>query len=141
MPSSFGKLLGHDVELQQASEPTDIIWENRHFKERTRTVKRLIVYTIIVITLAMSGSIIFVLSSTANGLKFKYPKTDCKQTAIEHGVLYKKVTQADIDKFKPTMGINSLERDAFNEFITQDRLEQIGHKTFYTEALQCFCKF
>jgi len=36
LPPSFGRLLGGEIELQPASEPTDIIWENRHFKPAQR---------------------------------------------------------------------------------------------------------
>ena len=32
----YDKFLGDDIELQEASEPTDIIWENRSFSPETR---------------------------------------------------------------------------------------------------------
>jgi hypothetical protein len=77
LPASFGKLLNKEIEIQPASEPTDIIWENRHFTPMTRRWKRLVVYTIIVIMLTISGFVIYACSFNSTALKTKYPKTNC----------------------------------------------------------------
>lgn len=66
------------LDIQEASEPTDIIWENRFYSENTRNFRRVIVWTIIGIMLAMSGAIIFFMTNYSLKLKFKYPKVDCE---------------------------------------------------------------
>jgi hypothetical protein len=77
----YDKFLGSEIELQEASEPTDIIWENRSFTPRERTIKRVVVYTIIGVMLTVSGALIYTCSSISTGLKTKYPNVDCKQFA------------------------------------------------------------
>lgn len=79
-------LLKQDIEIQEASEPTDIIWENRHFTPTDRNIKRAIVYTIISIALAISAVIIYVMTKRSLELKFKYPKTDCSVFDAQYGV-------------------------------------------------------
>jgi hypothetical protein len=55
----YDQFLGGTVEIEDASEPTDIIWENRAFTPVTRNIRRVIVYLIIVLMLCCSGLIIF----------------------------------------------------------------------------------
>ena len=50
----------HDIEIQPASEPSDIIWENRHFTPFDRKKKELVVYTIITLMLFISFIIIVI---------------------------------------------------------------------------------
>jgi len=59
------------------SEPTDIIWENRAITNKTRVIRRSIVYLVILGMLFISGYAIFTLSITSLGLKLKYPPKDC----------------------------------------------------------------
>lgn len=70
-------LLNSEVEIQEASEPTDIIWENRAFTPRQRSFKRCIVYFLILVMLTISAVIIFFCTLAANAKKFRYPKVDC----------------------------------------------------------------
>jgi hypothetical protein len=72
--------------LQEASEPTDIIWENRHFTAKQRFHKRLIVYAIIIFMLSISGVIIFVCTNLSLKLKLKYPKVDCNIYYKDYGL-------------------------------------------------------
>jgi hypothetical protein len=74
---------GQVFELQKASEPTDIIWENRHYTPETRTNKRLVVYSILVLMLIISGSIIFLFTNISEKLNAKYPKVDYSQVYTE----------------------------------------------------------
>jgi len=67
------------VEFQEASEPSDIIWENRHVEKSVRTKRRLLVKFVITIMLAISFSIIYYCASKSTNLKTKYPKVDCAQ--------------------------------------------------------------
>lgn len=127
------------LDIQEASEPTDIIWENRHFKPRTRTYKRIVVYTIILILLSISGTIIYLLSANSNALKTKYPKTTCMQVARNKAIPFGKFTEEMALKKGPSK-IKELEVEAVKEYFSQNELELAGKPTHYTESLQCFCK-
>lgn len=65
------------IEIQAASEPSDIIWENRAFTPNQRRVKAAIVFVIIAILLIGSGVLIFWLSDYSTKMINKYPITDC----------------------------------------------------------------
>ena len=70
----------HDIEIQPASEPSDIIWENRHFTPFDRKKKELVVYTIITLMLFVSFIIIFVLQLASDKALNKYPiVSDCSK--------------------------------------------------------------
>jgi len=45
--------------IDDVSEPTDIIWENRSITDRTRCIRRLISYLVIAFALFLSGCAIF----------------------------------------------------------------------------------
>lgn len=55
----YKTLLYHEIKVKEASEPSDIIWENRHLKPIQRFYKRLIIYMIIFAMLCFSFKIIF----------------------------------------------------------------------------------
>ena len=62
-PDKLGHLekwLGeHVIEIQPASEPSDIIWENRHFTEGDRRKKECTVWSILIIMLLCSFCLIY----------------------------------------------------------------------------------
>jgi len=68
--------LNGELDVQKASEPTDIIWENRHWSNYLRNFRRIIVYTLITIVLSLSALIIYKCSSIGNELKNKYPVSE-----------------------------------------------------------------
>lgn len=72
-------MLGEDIEIQEASEPTDIIWENRHFTPKQRTIKKVIVWTVIVFMLMISFFIIFTCKKRGDDFKNRYGKKDCPE--------------------------------------------------------------
>ena len=61
----YDKLLGCPLEIDDASEPTDIIWENRHFTAWERTQRTTIVVGIISGLLFASFIMLFYLSVVA----------------------------------------------------------------------------
>ena len=66
------------VELQEASEPSDIIWENREYTPRQRRCKEVVV--VIIISLCLLGAAFVILMGRikqANYVK-KYPKFPCQ---------------------------------------------------------------
>lgn len=112
------------LEIQEASEPTDIIWENRFYSENTRNFRRVIVWTIIGIMLAMSGAIIFFMTNYSLKLKFKYPKVDCEIFHNEYNTT-------------GTMALNTWENDAVKEYNANLDVAQ----TYFSGTMQCFCKY
>ena len=65
------------IEIQPASEPSDIIWENRQYTPNQRLVKTIIVSVILALLLFGSFIIIFALSMYSYELLNKYPVMDC----------------------------------------------------------------
>ena len=69
----YDKFLGQEIDITEACEPTDIIWENRAFTPSQRNIRRIIVYLIIILMLCCSGYMIFKLSVQSQMLKARYP--------------------------------------------------------------------
>lgn len=85
----------------------------------------------IVILLAISGSIIFVCTNISLKLKFKYPTIEC----------------ADIKKEYLTSGVVSSQnykqwqQDSVNEYTLNHNYELEGKATHYQGNMQCFCQY
>lgn len=77
IPSFFDHLLTERIEISEAPEPTDIIWENRYYSDKERGSKAAGVAVVIVILLLISAGFIFTFSVKGKKLKEKYPLTDC----------------------------------------------------------------
>tara|TARA_B110000285_G_C14809505_1_gene461295 strand:+ start:329 stop:502 length:174 start_codon:yes stop_codon:yes gene_type:complete len=56
------KLLGEDILIEAAAEPTDIIWENREFSPKERSIRTAIAWAVIFVML-MGSFIIIILAS------------------------------------------------------------------------------
>lgn len=80
----FEKFLGGEIEIQEASPPSDIIWENRQLSKGQRCFRGTISFGIIAFMLFVSGIIIFICSSFSTKLKTKYPNIVCDG---QHGFL------------------------------------------------------
>jgi len=81
------KLLGESVKITEASEPTDIIWENRHYTEGLRNMKRLIVYLVIICVLGVAAWMIYTFSILSQKAAQKYPEVQCEDYE-KHYLLY-----------------------------------------------------
>jgi hypothetical protein len=57
--SEYRTFLGGEIDMCPASEPTDIIWENRHFTAFTRFRRTLVVLLVLLGVLACSFFIIY----------------------------------------------------------------------------------
>lgn len=73
----YDTFLGQPVDIEEASEPTDIIWENRHFTNVYRFNMSIIVITIVGILLFISFSTIFVLAKASAKILAVYPPMNC----------------------------------------------------------------
>jgi len=78
----FSKFLGGEIEIEGASAPSDIIWENRMLSWKTRCQRGTVSIIIIAILLFGSGVIMTICSSLSFSLKNKYPNLHCTG---EHG--------------------------------------------------------
>ena len=67
---------GYKIEIQEASEPSDIIWENRQFTPEERRRKELCTFIGIALMLLASFMVIFKLSDISNKAIEKYPLFD-----------------------------------------------------------------
>ena len=121
------KFLGNNLELQNASEPSDIIWENRQFTPRQRNAKRVAVLLLIFTLLTLSGAIIFKCTKTSLALKGKYPVVSCSMIAK----LYKTT------EFKTN---SDWQTAAIKEYGINKNYENQNKTTHYTGSMQCFCE-
>jgi hypothetical protein len=119
----YRQLLGQSVDLQEASEPTDIIWENREITQRYRAKCTLIVWIVIAILLAMSGCVIYFCSYTSSALKLRYPATKCDAT--------NKRFEGRSDDYM---------HEGFREFLINEDLKGEKKPTQYTAVMKCFCE-
>lgn len=120
--NSDKRLLGQSFRFQGASEPTDIIWENRHFTPTQRLKKSIVVYLIITLLLVGSFVVIFIFSDISAKALNKYPIiADCDTALINY----------DDPKF--------IEQAAILEYRTNSALEEQGKSVSYTGYVQCFC--
>lgn len=84
-------LLGEQIIIEDASEPSDIIWENRQYSEFGRHIKRAIVWTIIMIALSISAAIIYKFTLISNAAKFRFPPANCDQVFNDYASLAKRI--------------------------------------------------
>ena len=81
----FRTILGQEIDIQEASEPTDIIWENRHFTSFERFKRTLIVVGIVFLLLCGSFIVIFTCSQAATKPILKYPSSNCTEVIESQG--------------------------------------------------------
>ena len=79
------KLLGQEFRFTDASEPTDIIWENRHFTRRDYIIRELIALGAIVILLFLSLLIIMYISLYSARMAATFPPQDCESVQSSYG--------------------------------------------------------
>lgn len=73
----YNKLLDGHIDLKQAVEPSDIIWENRNMTTSARLKRAFIIFIVIASVLFMSFALIFWISRHVNRLAEKYPMQNC----------------------------------------------------------------
>jgi len=67
--SRYATFLGSEIDVGQASEPSDIIWENRHFTSGQRFVRTMAVSFAVFCMLCLSFAAIFTAQKTAIAMK------------------------------------------------------------------------
>lgn len=114
----------HELDIQEASEPSDIIWENREVLPSTRTKRGIIVCTLVTLMLFVSFVIIFVLTNMSNTALMRYPLvSDCT-----------KLAGYDVDDY------SKFEEHAIESWKINQALEELEKKVSYKKGyVQCFC--
>lgn len=112
--------LGTDLVLKESTEPTNIIWENRHWTDADYRKRTAIVYTIIFLLILISFGMIFACKQTSIKISSTYPIVDCtniRQTYNSTGKYYDYVNREYQNYYKFTG----------------------AEKTPLNGPLQCFC--
>jgi len=65
------------MKFREASEPTDIIWENRIYSPTDYFFRNLIAWFVIALLLACSFAFIFKVARTSASISREFPKVDC----------------------------------------------------------------
>lgn len=81
----YRTFLGSEIEVDGASEPTDIIWENRHFTNRDYFFRQLWAFIIIGVLLAASVYVIYIISAFSAGMAAVFPPVDCDGVTTVYG--------------------------------------------------------
>ena len=71
--------------FETPSEPTDIIWENRHFTNRDYFFRQLWATIIIAILLAVSVLVIYKISAFSAKMAAVFPPVDCEGIITIYG--------------------------------------------------------
>ena len=112
----------HEIEIQEASEPSDIIWENRHFTPADRNKKACIVYTIMFLMLTASFIVIFICSDVSATALAKYPLV------------------ADCTLLAGYDDPHTMEQNTIMEYRSNQALEAQGFHVSYSKGyVVCFC--
>ena len=122
MSQGYDKLLGQPLDIEEAAEPTDIIWENRHFTSFQRFRRSLIVIGCVFCLLFISFCIIFFCSKTATAPLLRYPSSvNCTEL---------NATYSNPKTFK----INAMQ-----EWWENEPLIKAGKDTRFNGFTQCYC--
>ena len=111
----------HEIEIQPASEPTDIIWENRHITPRQRICRSIMASLVVWALLGLAFWAIFICAQFSVKNLLKYPAVDCDA-----------ITELQTE--------SELMRSAMVEWVQNQALENHGEEVSYAGNVQCFCK-
>lgn len=109
-------LLSAPMRFKNASEPTDIIWENRHYTRTDYIKRQLFAFIVIAILLFGSFIVVYIVANFSSKIANTYPQVDCDAIQTDYGT--------------------SLEAYAYYDW--QYIQDHPGKKSSGT--LQCFCQ-
>jgi len=114
------KFLSDDLFLVEATEPTNIIWENRHWTTKDYVYRTFIAFSFICFLLCVSFAIIFYSKIYAIVIDSKYPDVDC-------------------DYITEVYGSSDLEKWAYLEYVAYYNATEGEESLPFSGTLQCFC--
>ena len=99
--------MGKKLEFTETSEPTDIIWENRHWTKKEIFWRSIFAWVIILIL--MAGSFIFIwwVSAFSTSVARVFPTVDCEAALQTYGSEIEEFAVADYDFIKSHPGKQS----------------------------------
>lgn len=121
--SEFKTFLGSHIDVHESSEPTDIIWENRHFSDTYIHVRAFLFLLMMLGILSISFMIVFSAQKKSLAMRRKYPHQDCREVEQQYENQYQLWMKQSIKEYH----VNSM-------------IEENGGIVLYTGPLQCFCK-
>jgi hypothetical protein len=119
----YRTFLGSHIDVHEAGEPTDIIWEHRHYSDVSVRVRASIFLLVMVGILCMSFMIIYSAQKKALAMKRKYPHQDCREFRFEY--------EGKEEAWR---------KDAIHEYQVNSAIEEDDGIALYTGPLQCFCR-
>ena len=78
-------LMYQPMKFERAAEPTDIIWENRHFTWWKILTRELIAYSVIVIVLMLSFWGIYAIAHESIAVAAIFPPVNCTTIETNYG--------------------------------------------------------
>lgn len=72
-----GLICNQEFKVDDASEPTDIIWENRHFTTTQYIKRQLCAFSVIAVLLCISFAVIFAISKYSSAVANVFPAVEC----------------------------------------------------------------
>ena len=104
------EFMGKKIQFEEPSEPTDIIWENRHWTDKDIFWRSLFAW--IIILLLMAGSFVFIwwVSSISSKVAKVFPTIDCDAQKATYGEAFEEFAVHDYDYItthpnKPSRGV------------------------------------
>ena len=98
--------MGQGLYFIEATEPTNIIWENRHFTRSDRIKRGARVFGIIFILILVSFSLIFICKSFSISAASKYPQVDCEVITTSYGAEFERYAEQEWDDYYPRIQNN-----------------------------------
>lgn len=98
------KIIGQEMKFFKPSEPTDIIWENRHYTAFDYLLRQLWAAFIVGILLFGSLIVIYAISAYSMKLAAVYPPTNCDSIDMAYGNEIQTYAVADYDYIQANPG-------------------------------------
>lgn len=92
------------MKFDKPSEPTDIIWENRHFTPTQYFMRELFAYVIIGVLLFASLIVIYSISAFSANLAAVFPPVSCAGIESAYGNMIQPYAVADFDYINANVG-------------------------------------
>jgi hypothetical protein len=93
------KFLDEDLYFIEATEPTNIIWENRHFTPKSRFTRTIHAVLLILLLVLASFGLIYYCKVTALTIANKYPSVNCTSIEISYGSELEKYAFLEYDRY------------------------------------------
>ena len=103
-PDGIITMLNQNFVFQTCSEPTDIIWENRHFTGRDYFFRQLFAFTVIGILLFGSLIIIYIISAKSADMASVFPAVNCDGISEAYGDKLQTYAVTDFDYIEANPG-------------------------------------